>query len=289
MATPRPCGPGSPIAEPPPVPVDPLELASALADALETPLPSIGLPAHLWLLGTGSHHDAGELVTHLFAGTGRSCRAIGTDGHAQLPGLVGPADTVVLVGPDDEFLDFGQRLASGAGASVVELPEMPGLGPDADSTTLHLTAAIRLARIAISGGARGATMVDLNRIPGAVAAMAVDPQLPDLEMPKRALLVTGGGPASVTARHAAVGFRAAGLPAEGVDATDLLGGLVTDLGADDTLIVLDPSRDVESPAASLSRLAGAMGTKVHRLDGPLDVPQVCAQFPLTVRLNLLAR
>ncbi len=115
------------FAEPlsPSVPVDPLDLAAALADALEAPLPSIGLPAHLWLLGTGSHHDAAELVTHLFAGTGRSCRAIGTDGHAQLPGLIGPADTVVLVGPtDDEFLEFGQRVAAGAGALVVELPEM---------------------------------------------------------------------------------------------------------------------------------------------------------------------
>lgn len=266
--------------------VDPLDLAAALADALEAPLPSIGLPAHLWLLGSGSHHDAAELVTHLFVGTGRSCRAIGTDGHAQLPGLIGPADTVVLVGPDDEFLEFGQRVAAGAGAQVVELPEMD---VEDDSTTRHLTAAMRLARIALAGGAIGAQLSDLQRIPGAVAAMAVDPRLPDLVPPERALLVTGGGPASVTARHAAVAFRAAGMPAEGVDAADLLGGLVTDLGAEDTLIVLDPSRDVESAAASLSRLAGALGTVVHKLDGPLDLPPVCAQFPLTVRLNLLTR
>jgi len=268
------------------VAVDPLDLAAALADALEAPLPGIGLPAHLWLLGTGSHHDAAELVTHLFAGSGRSCRAIGTDGHAQLPGLIGPADTVVLVGPDDEFLEFGQRVAAGAGALVVELPEMT---VEEDSTTRHLTAAMRLARIALAGGAVGATLADLERIPGAVAAVAVDPRLPELDPPQRALLVTGGGPASVTARHAAVALRAAGYPAEGVDAADLLGGLVTDLGAEDTLIVLDPARDVESPAASLSRLAGALGTTVHKLDGPLDLPLVCAQFPLTARLNLLAR
>jgi len=268
------------------VTVDPLDLAAALADALEAPLPSIGLPAHLWLLGTGSHHDAAELVTHLFAGTGRSCRAIGADGHAQLSGLIGPADTVVLVGPEDEFLDFGRRVAAGAGALVVVLAEM---AVEDDSTTRHLTAAMRLARIALAGGAVGATLADLERIPGAVAAMAVDPRLPDLDPPERALLITGGGPASVTARHAAVAFRAAGMPAEGVDAADLLGGLVTDLGAEDTLIVLDPSRDVDSPAASLSRLAGALGTTVHKLDGPLDLPPVCAQFPLTARLNLLAR
>ncbi|MET0825102.1 MAG: hypothetical protein ABWZ89_01160 [Acidimicrobiales bacterium] len=282
----RPCGLGSLTAERLlTVPVDPLDLAAALADALDTPLPSIGLPAHLWLLGIGSHHDAAELVTHLFAGTGRSCRAIGADGHAQLSGLIGPADTVVLIRPHDDFLEFGQRVAAGAGALVVELPEM---GVEDDSTTRHLTAALRLARIALAGGAHGATAADLARIPGAVAAVAVDPQLPDIQPPKRALLVTGGGPAAVTARHAAVGFRAAGLPAEGVDAADLLGGLVTDLGAEDTLILLDPSRDVESPAASLSRLAGALGTTVHKMDGPLDLPPVCAQFPLTVRLNLLA-
>ncbi len=268
------------------MPADPFELAAALADALEAPVPSIGLPAHLWLLGTGSHHDAAELVTHLFVGTGRSCRAIGTDGHAQLPGLIGPADTVVLVGPDDEFLEFAQRVAAGAGASVVELPEM---AVDTDSTTQHLTAAIRLARIALAGGAVGATRADLDRIPGAVAAVGVDPRLPDIEPPQRALLVTGGGPAAVTARHAAVAFRAAGLPAEGVDAADLLGGLVTDLGAEDTLIILDADRDVESPAASLSRLVGALGTTVHKLDGPVDLPPVCAQFPLAARLNLLAR
>ena len=108
----------------------------------------------------------------------------------------------------------------------------------------------------------------------------------------RPLLVTGGGPAAVTARHAAVAFRAAGLPAEGVDAADLLGGLVTDLGAEDTLIVLDPSRDVESPAASLSRLAGALGftekpvstvlmppeslTTVRRGSTAADVEALCA-------------
>ncbi len=270
------------------MPTDALDLAASLADALEAPLPSIGLPAHLWLLGTGSHHDAAELVTHLFAGSGRSCRAIGSDGHAQLSGLIGPADTVVLVGPDDEFLEFGQRVAAGAGALVVALPEMEIEDAD-DSTTRHLTAAMRLARIAIAGGAVGATQADLNRIPGAVAAVALDPRLPDILPPTRALLVTGGGPASVTARHAAVALRAAGLPAEGVDAADLLGGLVTDLGAEDTLIVLDASRDVESPAASLSRLAGALGTTVHKLDGPLDLPSVCAQFPLTARLRLLAR
>jgi hypothetical protein len=269
------------------VPVDCLELAGALADALEAPLPSIGLPARLWLLGTGSHHDAAELVTHLFIGTGRSCRAISSDGHAQLSGLVGPADTVVLVGSmDDEFLQLGQRVAVGAGALVVELPE---LHPGADSTTRHLTAAMQLARIAISGGAIGAKVTDLDRIPGAVAAVAVNPELPELERPKRALLVTGSGPAAVTARHAAVALRQGGLPAEGVDATDLLGGLVTDLGAEDTLLIIDPNRDVESSSASLSRLAGALGTKVLKMDGPPDLPAVCAQFPLAARLNLLAR
>jgi hypothetical protein len=269
------------------MPVDCLDLAADLADALDSPLPGIGLPAHLWLLGTGSHHDAAELVTHLFKGSGRSCRAISSDGHAQLSGLVGPADTVVLVGPpEDEFLQLGRRIATGAGALVIEMPE-----PDAafkDSTTRHLTAAMRLARIALAGGAIGATTADLNRIPGAIAAVAVHPDLPDLEPPKRALLVTGSGPAAVTARHAAVAFRASGLPAEGVDATDLLGGLVTDLGADDTLIILDSARDVESSAASLSRLAGALGTTVLKLEGPLDLPAVCAQFPLAARLSLLA-
>ncbi|HYF47339.1 MAG TPA: hypothetical protein VD926_14085 [Acidimicrobiales bacterium] len=270
------------------MPVDCFELAAALADALESPLPSIGLPAHLWLLGTGSHHDAAELVTHLFAGSGRSCRAIASDGHAQLAGLVGPADTVVLVGPpEDEFLQVGRRVGTGAGALVVELPEQEAAYTD--STTRHLTAAMRLARIAIAGGAVGATAADLDRIPGAVAAIAVNPELPELEAPKRALLVTGSGPASVTARHAAVALRAGGLPAEGVDATDLLGGLVTDLGPDDTLLVLDPGRDVESSSASLSRLAGALGTTVIKMDGPADLPAVCAQFPLAARLNLLAR
>lgn len=266
---------------------DPLDLAAALADALEAPLPSIGLPARLWLLGTGSQHDAAELVTFLFAGSGRSCRAIGADGHAQLPGLIGPADTVVLVGDaDDEFLDFGRRVATGAGALVVDLPEMAVAD---DSTTRHLTTAARLARIALAGGAAGATAADLDRIPGAVAAVAVNPELPSIDPPQRALLVTGGGPASVTARHGAVALRATGLPAEGVDATDLLGGLVTDLGAEDTLLVLEAGRDVESPAASLTRLAGALGTTVVRMDGPPDLPPVCAQFPLAARLALLAR
>jgi DNA-binding MurR/RpiR family transcriptional regulator len=270
------------------MPVDCLDLAAALADALEAPLPSIGLPRRLWLLGTGSHHDAAELVTHLFAGTGRSCRAISSDGHAQLSGLVGPADTVVLVGPpEDEFLQLGHRVATGAGALVVELREQDAA--HTDSTTRHLTAAMRLARIAISGGAIGAKAADLDRIPGAVAAVAVNPELPEFDLPERALLVTGSGPAAVTARHAAVAFRASGVPAEGVDATDLLGGLVTDLGADDTVIILDAARDVESSAASLSRLAGALGTTVIKMEGPAYMPAVCAQFPLAARLNLLAR
>jgi hypothetical protein len=73
-----------------------------------------------------------------------------------------------------------------------------------------------------------------------------------------------------------------------VDATDLLGGLVTDLGADDAVIILDSTRDVESSAASLARLAPALGTAVVKLDSPPDLPMVCGQFPLAARLALLA-
>lgn len=262
-------------------------LAAALADALEAPLPSIGLPAHLWLLGTGSHHDAAEMVTHLFVGTGRSCRAVGADGHAQLPGLVGPADTVVLAGPpEDDYLAYGRRVAGGAGALVVELPP---LAAEADSTTAHLTAAVQLARLALAGGATGATRADLDRLPGMVAAAAVDPRLPVLPPPRRALLVAGTGPGAVTARHGAVILRATGLPAEGVEAADLLGGLLTDLGPDDVVLVIDPARDPQSAAASLVRSAATTGAHVVTLDGPGNLPPVCAQFPLTARLSLLAR
>lgn len=265
--------------------LDTLELGAALADALDAPLPDIGDPTRLWLLGTGSHHDAAELVTHLFAGSGRSCRAVGADGHAQLPGLIGPADTVVLVGPaEDDFLRVGGRVARGAGARVVELTPLDG---EADSTATHLTAALRLARLAVAAGAPGASDDELRRIPGAVVAVAVDPDLPDLPAPQRALLVAGSGPAAVTARHAAVRLRAEGLPAEGVEAADLLGGLVTDLGPQDVVVALDPGRDVTSPAASLVRSAAATGAHVVALDGPADLPAVPAQFPLTARLALL--
>ncbi len=267
--------------------VDPLDLAARLADALEEPVPSIGLPARLWLLGTGSHHDASELVTHLFVGSGRSCRAIPADGHGRLAGLLGPTDTVVLVGGDPDFLDVARRVAAGAGALVVEFDDRTTEADD--STTRHLAVALKLARIALHAGAIGATQADLDRIPGHVAALAVDPQLPVLPLPARGLFVTGSGPASVTARHGAVALRRAGRPAEGVDAADLLGGLVTDLDQRDALLLLDAARDLESAAASLSRLVGALGTEVVRMDGPQDLPSVCAQFPLAVRLALLAR
>jgi hypothetical protein len=264
---------------------DPLELAAALADALEAPVPDVGTPARLWLLGTGSHHDAAELVTHLFTGSGRSCRAVGSDGHAQLPGLIGPADAVVLVGPpEDGFLAFGRRLAGGAGALVVEV--RPGAGTD--STITHLTAAARLLRLALAAGAPGATADDLDRLPGAVAALAADPDLPLLPMPERALLLAGAGPAAVTARHGAVVLRASGLPAEGVEAADLLGGLLTDLGPKDTVLALDPARDLQSPTATLVRSAATTGARVVVLDGPPDLSPVCAQFPLAARLRLLA-
>ena len=149
------------------MPVDCLDLAAALADALEVPLPGVGLPRHLWLLGTGSHHDAAELVTHLFIGSGRSCRAIASDGHAQLSGLVGPADTVVLVGPpEDEFLQLGRRVATGAGALVVELAEQDAAYTD--STTRHLTAAIapgmRSRSASVAPGAPPAMAMRANRI-----------------------------------------------------------------------------------------------------------------------------
>jgi hypothetical protein len=265
---------------------DPLDLAAALADALDAHLPSVGAPAHLWLLGTGSQHDAAELVTHLFAGSGRSCRAVGSAGHTQLSGQVGPADTVVLVGNyDDEFLAVGRRVAGGAGALVIEVPPMDEGG---DSTVAHLQAAIRLARLAIAAGAHGATLADLRRLPGAVAAVAANPDLPLLPTPERALLVAGSGPAAVTARHAAVALRASGLPAEGVESADLLGGLVTDLGPQDVVLTLDPSRDLQSPTATLVRSAATTGAQVISVDGPPDLPAVCAQFPLTARLRLLA-
>jgi glucosamine 6-phosphate synthetase-like amidotransferase/phosphosugar isomerase protein len=124
-------------------------------------------------------------------------------------------------------------------------------------------------------------------VPQAVKA-ALDATPLTLEEPARLLVFTGAGPASVTARAAALLFReAARVPAEGFDVETLLHGNAVPLDGRDTLVALttpDPGGMVEAVAGA----AAAAGIKTSSLNEPAPLSPVLAQIPLMVRLELAA-
>ena len=257
-------------------------LAGQVASALDLPIPEVGSHRRLWLVGTGPFHDAAELGTHPFAGSGRSTAAVAGEGHAQLGELLGPQDVCLMVGGDPDLLSFATRVAVGAGAAVIPLgvePLCPG-----DATATFAVAAARVLRLCRSLEAPGVVEDDLTGLAESVAmAESAAPEVSRAALGPQ-VIVMGSGPAAVTARHLAVVLRDAdpSIAVEGLDAQDVPGAAASHLGPGTAVLALDPDRDPEAPVARMARMATAEGATVIRVSAPGTLGPVAAQIPLAI-------
>jgi glutamine---fructose-6-phosphate transaminase (isomerizing) len=125
-------------------------------------------------------------------------------------------------------------------------------------------------------------------VPPAVRAAIDDPRTEAIAQPERLLVLTGEGPAGMTAREGALKVReAARFPAEGYDVEYLLHGHAVPLNASDHLVTLAPP-DTQGLTAGVEDAARAVGIPVTRIEEPADLPSPLEQIPLTIRLQLLA-
>ena len=190
-------------------------------------------------------------------------------------------------------------MATRAGLPVVPITRRGGSLPDAIETVeketshtytveLHGGAASSSRGWRTSSGPSAYAPDALARVPAAVRAAIDDPGTEAIAQPERLLVLTGEGPAAVTAREGALKVReAARFPAEGYDVEYLLHGHAVPLNASDHLVTLAPP-DTQGLTAGVETAARAVGIPVTRIEETADLPSPLEQIPLTVRLQLLA-
>jgi len=211
-------------------------------------------------------------------------------------------DGVILIshnaGAETAFAGASWTAATRAGLPVVPVTRRGGALPDAIETveqetshtyTASYTAAlVQLARLAHELGAGAYSAGALEPVPADVRAAIDDPGTQAIAQPERLLVLTGEGPAAVTAREGALKVReAARFPAEGYDVEYLLHGHAVPLDASDHLVTLAPP-DTQGLTAGVEQAARGAGIPVTRIDEPADLPSPLEQIPLTVRLQALA-
>jgi hypothetical protein len=257
-------------------------VADRVGAALAGPVPRLGAHRRLWLVGTGPFHDAAELGTFTFAGSGRSAAAVAGEGHTRLGDLLGPQDACVLVGGDTELSTYARRVAAGAGAVIDTLD----VGSDRadDPTDAFAIAAARVLALCRSLDAPGVTGEDLSALVRAVrVALSAPPSLSRAALGRR-VIVMGSGPAAVTARHLAVVLRRTdpSIAVEGLDAQDVPGSAAGQLGPGTVVLALDPGRDPTAPVARMARMAAAERASVVARATPPELGPAAAQIPLAL-------
>jgi glucosamine--fructose-6-phosphate aminotransferase (isomerizing) len=255
----------------------------------------------IWLVGTGTSQHAAELGAQMLQDAGRDARAASSMEFASRPPFA-EGDGVILIshnaGSETAFAGAAWTIATRAGLAVVPITRRGGSLPDAIETveketshtyTASYTAAlVQLARIAHELGAEAYSADALERVPAAVRAAIDDPGTKEIAQPERLLVLTGEGPAGVTAREGALKVReAARFPAEGYDVEYLLHGHAVPLNPADHLVTLAPP-DTQGLTAGVAEAARGVGIPVTRIEEPADLPSPLEQIPLTVRLQVLA-
>ena len=255
----------------------------------------------IWLVGTGTSQHAAELGAAMLSEAGRAAHATSSMSFANRPPFA-EGDGVILIshnaGTETAFAGAVWTMAMRAGLPVVPITRRGGSLPDAIETveketshtyTASYTAAlVQLARLAHELRAGAFTPEVLVRVPGAVRAAIAEPGTEAIARPERLLVLTGEGPASVTAREGALKVREASRStAEGYDVEYLLHGHAVPLNASDHLVTLVPP-DTQGLTAGVEVAARAAGIPVTRVEEGADLPSPLEQIPLTVRLQILA-
>jgi glucosamine--fructose-6-phosphate aminotransferase (isomerizing) len=280
----------------------PEQLEAVLAEPLPTSAAErLRDASRIWLVGTGTSQHAAELGAVMMQEAGRDARAMSSMAFANRPQFA-EGDGVILIshnaGAETSFAGASWTAATRAGLPVVAVTRRGGALPDAIETveketshtyTASYTAAlVQLARLAHELGAEAYSTGVLERVPAAVRAAIDDPRPEAIARPERLLVLTGEGPAAVTAREGALKVReAARFPAEGYDVEYLLHGHAVPLNASDRLVTLAPP-DTQGLTAGVEHAARGAGIPVTRIDEPTDLPSPLEQIPLTVRLQALA-
>ena len=278
-----------------------------LARLLEQPIPHATiegiLQAHrIWLVGTGTSQHAAELGSMMFHESGRAAQAMSSMHFVNWAPPIDPQDAVILIshnaGTETSYAGSAWTIGVTAGMALVPITrrggEMFGAIQTVEKETSHTytvsytAVLLMLARLARELGAETIDADALARVPDAVRDAIAAPSSDDLPAPGRLLVLTGEGPASVTAREGALKLREASrFPAEGYDVEYLLHGNAVPLNADDRLVVLTPP-DTDGLVDAVASAAASEGVPVTRLHESSDLPPLLAQIPLVVRLQVLA-
>ncbi len=278
-----------------------------LARLLEQPLPhqtieGIRQSHRIWLVGTGTSQHAAELGAMMFHDAGRGAHAMSSMHFVNWAPPIDPRDTLILIshnaGTETAYAGSAWTISIHAGLGVVPITriggEMPGALETVEKESSHTysvsytAALLLLARVANELGAEAVDSAALARIPGAVREAIADPGTDGFAPPARLLVLSGEGPASVTAREGALKVReAARFPCEGYDIEYLLHGHAVPLGAQDRLVLVEPP-DSDGLVTGVARAAEAEGVPVTRVVETADLPPLLAQIPLVARVQLLA-
>ena len=283
-----------------------------LEAVLASPLPASAAErlrdaSRIWLVGTGTSQHAAELGALMLQEAGRDTRAVSSMAFANRPPFA-QGDGVIVIshnaGVETAFAGASWTMATRAGLPVVPITRRGGSLPNAIETveketshtyTASYTAAlVQLARLAHELGAEAYTPEALARVPAAVRAAIEEPGTETIAQPERLLVLTGEGPAAVTAREGALKVReAARFPAEGYDVEYLLHGHAVPLNASDHLVTLAPP-DTQGLTAGVETAARAVGIPVSRDRGdgrpavaaradPVDGPAAAPRAPVRAR------
>jgi glucosamine--fructose-6-phosphate aminotransferase (isomerizing) len=290
----------------------PERLAAALGIDLGAALAALAPARRLTFVGTGTSQHAAELATWMFAAGERPVAWFSAATFAAREPLLDGEDGVVVISHTGEsaFPRRARRLALDAGARVVGITgEGVGwegaieTGPRERSETYtasYTSALLVLARLAVALGAAPFTDAAVAAVPDRVRAALAPPDLCNPEgdkgqgerrlgRPRRLLVLTGAGPAAITAREGALKLReAARVPAEGFEAEYLLHGSALPLGAGDTLIAVAPDTDRFELTGGVAVAALSASVTVAVIEEPPGLHPLLAQIPLTVRLQRLA-
>jgi glucosamine--fructose-6-phosphate aminotransferase (isomerizing) len=278
-----------------------------LARLIEEPLPHEAIErlrqAHrIWLIGTGTSQHAAELGAMMLHEAGRGAHAMSSMHFVNWAPPIDPQDALILIshnaGTETSYAGAAWSIAIHAGLRVLPITRRGGQLPGALETveketshtyTVGYTAVlVVLARLAHALGVDAFGPETLARIPDAVRAAIADPGTGDIGAPARLLVFVGEGPASITAREAALKVReAARLAAEGFDVEYLLHGHAVPFTAEDHLVALTPP-DTDGLVEAVAATAETEGVAVTRVPEPADLPPMLAQIPAVVRLQRLA-
>jgi glutamine---fructose-6-phosphate transaminase (isomerizing) len=281
----------------------------ALHQVLTSPkiLEQVGLAAHglhrarrIWLVGTGTSQHAAELGAAMMHESGRSAQAVSAMHFVDWAPIVDPRDGVLVITHTAEtaYALAARAAAFNAGMDVTMITRRGSGFPDAIETldketsetytASYTTALAVLAMLAQQMGAQSFSPDTLTDLPEAVATAIDGPGTDDVPGDARVVVMTGAGPASVTAREGALKLReGARVLAEGFDAEYLLHGSAVPLRPGDHLITLTPP-DADGFVTLLGEAARSEGIGVTDLHEPWPLPLLLAQIPLTARLQMLA-